>query len=107
LGLQADSLQESLPDDIEFLSLDGVAEYDEPDAYTDDNLDDDDEDDDEARDSRNLARESDSQAEDEEDLDWPEDSDGDTASSRDAAVHIEGLPRSEIRLEARWAFTLP
>lgn len=78
-----------LSEDMDFLSLDSP-KYDEPESYTDDE--------DDLDDRFRL----DGGAEEEEDdmRDWPED--GSTSSGRpDEAVHLEGLPRSEQRLEAR------
>ena len=88
--------QEELPDDvdIEFLSLDdNDLRYDEPSAYGDDDLD--------TIDERGSDKDADEGDDDDDDdmADWPDTSSG--TSAADEAVHIEGLPRSEIRLEAR------
>lgn len=103
-----DKLQDDLPDDvdIEFLSLDSP-KYDEPDTYLDEDLGTidelrlDEEDDDNDIDGEGSGRRADGSDNDEDDMkDWPEE-DG-SALVADEAVHIEGVPRSEIRLSARW-----
>ena len=103
-----DKLQDDLPDDvdIEFLSLDSP-KYDEPDTYLDEDLGtidelrlDEEDDDRDDIDGRGSGR-ADGSDNDENDMkDWPEDEEG-GALVADEAVHIEGVPRSEIRLSAR------
>lgn len=82
---EADVLQEDLPDDIEFLSLDSPR-YDEPEDFAVGNEDLD------TIDEKDFKLD-----EDEADNigEWPE------GLNADEAVHIEGVPRSEQRLEAR------
>ena len=91
-----DVLQEDLPDDvdIEFLSLDdNDLRYDEPSAFGEDSdLDTIDEHDSDGTGGK------DGEDDDDDMADWPEDTSG---TSADEAVHIEGIPRSEMRLEAR------
>lgn len=109
---EQDVLQDELPDDIEFLSLDN-SQYDEPETFEQDDLDTIDEDGD-YRGGVGSGSSSgggsggggssmgDSASEDSEDdmKDWPDDA-ALPADGSDKAVHLEGVPRSDIRLAAR------
>lgn len=103
---EQDVLQDELPDDIEFLSLDNPT-YDEPETFEQDDLDTIDEDGDYRVGSGSSSGggngssmgDSASESEDDDMKDWPDDSDANEES--DKAVHLEGVPRSDIRLAAR------
>lgn len=105
---EQDVLQDELPDDIEFLSLDN-SHYDEPETYDQDELDAIEEDTDyrgggvESGSSGKGSSMGDSaEGDDDEDddmKDWPDDCT--TADGGDKAVHLDGVPRSDIRLAAR------
>lgn len=97
---EQDVLQDELPDDIEFLSLDN-SRYDEPDTYEQDDLDTIDEDRDYRHESGSSGQGSslgDNSADDDDDdmKDWP-----DEVDPADSAVHLDGVPRSDKRLAAR------
>lgn len=98
---EQDVLQDELPDDIEFLSLDNP-QYDEPDTYEQDDLDTIDEDEyrlESGSSGHGSSLGSGADDEDDDDMkDWPDD---DTANVPDTAVHLEGVPRSDKRLAAR------
>lgn len=99
---EQDVLQGELPDDIEFLSLDNPP-YDEPETYEQDDLDTIDEDDYRPESASSGSKGSSSfgsgaDDDDDDDMkDWPED----VGEVADAAVHLEGVPRSDKRLAAR------
>lgn len=98
---EQDVLQDELPDDIEFLSLDNP-QYDEPDTYEQEDLDTIEEDEDFRGGSGSSGAGSSlggDQTDTDDDMkDWPEDTSADAA---DKAVHLEGVPRSDIRLAAK------
>lgn len=98
---EQDVLQDELPDDIEFLSLDN-SPYDEPDTYEQDDLDTIDEDEhrrESGSSGRGSSRGDSVDDEDDDDMkEWPED---DASDAPDTAVHLDGVPRSDRRLTAR------